>query len=264
MVQYFEIDTKKTEEFIALPPAPRQKDYHELMWLEQGAADFIIDGDLFHVLSPAFFIMPRGRYHQFLPNQPIKGQVVRFSEDFIDDFPRLLFSKFASVSEIKIEQDMQQYFDRLLSVFKTEYEEGGHNVKVIGCLLKSILYKLDDIKNQQFRSLAYAQSVDLFDRFQILLDRYIVEERTVSFYAKQLNISPRKLGETIRALINHTTENVISQRLLIEAKRQLIYSDKNIAEIAYYLNFQDNSYFSKFFKKQTHMSPKQYRALLQA
>lgn len=262
VIQYFEIDTKTTQEFISSPPAPRQKNYHEIMWVQDGEADFVIDGDVFNVSSPSFFIIQKDRYHQFLPNKAIVGQVIRFSEDFLDEFPRLLFSKFSHISEVKINGKDELYFEKLFDLFKTEYNESEHSLKVINNLLKTIIYKLDNIRRQQFSKPEDLLSIDLFDQFQVLLDEFVTKERAVKFYADKLNVTSRKLGNTIKSLFHTTTENIILQRLLIEAKRQLAYSDKNIAQIAYDLNFKDNSYFTKFFRKQSFITPKQYRSNL--
>ncbi|WP_109829382.1 AraC family transcriptional regulator [Reichenbachiella versicolor] len=260
MIQYFEIDSKASEDLVSSPLAPRKKEYHEIMWVQEGDAGFIIDGDFFNVKAPAFFILPKDRIHQFLPKEAIVGQVIRFSESSLDDFPRLLFSKFSYMSEVKIDENIAAYFGQLFSLFKTEYVLEDDRSSVIIHLLKTIIYKLDDVKRLQFpQGGDYGQSIDLFDRFQLLMDEHIKHNRSVSFYADLLNITPRKLGEVIKSLFQTTTENIISQRLLIEAKRQLSYSDQSVMEVAYSLNFQDNSYFTKFFKKLTNITPKQFR-----
>ena len=262
MLQYFEIDREETVKFVSSPPAPRQKSYHEIMWVQNGTADFIVDGDIFNVHANAFFIIPRERYHQFLPNEAISGQVIRFSEDFLDDFPRLLFSKFSHVSEVKIEGETAHTFELLFQLFKQEYSEKQDTPHVMMNLLKTIIYKLDAIKRKQFPGCSEQESsIDLFDQFQLLLDQHITEHKKVSFYAELLHITPRKLGDTIKLILNNTTENIILQRLLIEAKRQLKYTNKTVTQVAYDLGFQDNSYFTKFFKKMTNMTPKQYRSI---
>lgn len=259
MVQYFEIDEKVTELFILNPPNVRQKQYHEIMWVQGGKTDFIIDGDRFNVMANSFFIIPRDRYHQFLPKKPVTGQVIRFTEEFLSHFPRLLFSKFNLLAEVKIDQGENLIFQKLFEVFQMEYNSVNKNHKVLANVLQGILHKLDEVKCQQLCNTNSNHSIDLIDRLQLLFDLHIRQFRSVQFYAQLLNITPRKLGVTVKVTLNNTTENIILQRLVIEAKRELIYSDKSISQIAYDLNFQDNSYFTKFFKKFTQMTPKQFR-----
>lgn len=263
MLQYFKINKRALKELIQRPIAPRQRAYHEIMWIQKGAANFLIDGDGFSVQSNAFFIFPKGRIHQFLPRQVIEGQVIRFSEDLLDNFPRLLFSKFNHISEIKIGKADNKSLEHLFQSFELEYKLYTEKSPIVINLLKTIICKLDDIKQRQFPcQKKHHYSIDSFDQFQLLLDKYVLEHKKVSFYADKLHITPRKLGETIKSILNKTTTEVISSRLLIECKRQLIYSNKNIAEISYELGFEDNSYFTKFFKKMTNMTPKEYRAKL--
>ena len=259
MLHYFKISKKGIEELIQKPLAPRQRAYHEIMWVQKGGANFLIDGDRFSVQANAFFIFPKDRIHQFLPNQVIEGQVIRFSEDLLDDFPRLLFSKFNHISEIKITDSDNKSLEHLFQSFELEYELHTKSTTIIN-LLKTIICKLDDIKQKQFPcQKTYHYSIDSFDRFQLLLDKHILEHKKVGFYAEKLHVTPRKLGETIKSILNKTTTEVISNRLLIECKRRLLYSNDNITEIAYELGFEDNSYFTKFFKKMTNMTPKEYR-----
>jgi len=259
MIQYFEIDSKVTEYFIQSPPDIRQKEYHEIMWVQGGNTDFTIDGDKFNIEANGFFILPKDRYNQFLPQKPIIGQVIRFTEEFLNHFPRLLFSKFNHLAEVKIDQKENLVFEKLFDVFRMEYNTVTKNQKVLVNLLQSILCKLDEIKCRQLTGITHNQSTDLIDRLQLLFDVHITQHRSVQFYANLLHITPRQLGKAIKVTFNHTTENLISQRLLIEVKRELVYGDKTFTQIAYDLNFQDSSYFTKFFKKYTKMTPKEFR-----
>jgi AraC family transcriptional activator of pobA len=81
----------------------------------------------------------------------------------------------------------------------------------------------------------------------------------VSYYAQQLNKSPKTLSNLF-ALYNHKTPlQVIQERILIEAKRLLYYTDKSVKQITYELGFEDAAYFSNFFKKNTTLSPLEFR-----
>lgn len=260
MLHYFKLNHREVEELIKNPLSPRQRVYHEIMWVQQGVADFIVDGDTFSVHANAFFIFPKGRIHQFLPKQMVAGEVIRFSEDILEDFPRLLFSKFNHISEIKLVESDVRNLKLLYELFASEYQLRKGESAVLISLLKTIITKLDAIKQKQFPcQKAHQYSIDTFDRFQMLLDKHVLEHKKVGFYAEKLNITPRKLGETIKSVLNKSTTDVIAERLLIACKRKLLYSNNTIAEVAYLLGFEDNSYFTKFFKKLTSLTPKAYR-----
>ncbi|WP_196888762.1 helix-turn-helix domain-containing protein [Aureivirga sp. CE67] len=260
MLQYFKINNQEIQEVSEKPKPPRQRDYHEIMWIQEGAAKFIVDGDLYHIEANSVFVFPKGRVHQFMPNKKVEGHVIRFTEDFLDNFPRLLFSKFHTISHVKISDKENDIVEHLFKAFQLEYLNHSKNSLVIIHLLKTIIEKINHIKQLQLpKNSILCQNLDIFDQFQILLDENILKEQSPKFYAEKLNLTPRKLNEILKQFLNKSTMTSISERLLIEAKREILYTDKNISNIAYSLGFEDNSYFTKFFKKHTNTTPKEYR-----
>lgn len=259
--QYFKINTKEINQLVKQPLEHRRKDYHEVMWLTSGAADFIIDGDKMRVEASAFFIFPKGRIHQFLPNQFVEGHVIRFSEDIINDIPRLLFSRFNRISEVKISQVNQDIFNALFQIFNQEYAIYQQVNSFYIHLIKSIIYKLQSIKEEQFPCVIQDKGIDIeiFDKFQMLMDKHILDHFSVHFYAEQLGVTTRKLNVIVHSIMNKTTLALINERLCIEAKKELYYSNDSITQIAYKLGFEDNSYFTRFFKRHTGKSPKIFR-----
>ena len=82
---------------------------------------------------------------------------------------------------------------------------------------------------------------------------------TASDYAKALNISAKALAKITKAHFNKTLTDLISERIIIEAKRELYLTNKAIKEIAYELGYEDEYYFSRFFKSNADISPQMYR-----
>jgi AraC family transcriptional regulator, transcriptional activator of pobA len=96
-------------------------------------------------------------------------------------------------------------------------------------------------------------------KFNLLVEANYRTEHSVSYYAQQLYKSPKTLSNLF-AIYNHKTPSqVIQERILIEARRLLSYTDKPVKEIAYELGFEDLPYFSNFFKKHTRLSPVDFR-----
>lgn len=259
--QYFKMNTEEINQLINQPIEHRRKEYHEMMWLTAGSADFIIDGDQFTIKASAFFIFPKGRIHQFLPNQFVEGHVIRFSEDIIDQLPRLLFSRFNRISEVKISTEHANIFNAIFQIFNQEFKTKKILSPFHIHLIKSLIYKLQAIKEEQFPcSIQEIRTeIEVFDRFQILMDEHIKAHYPVKFYAEKLGITPRKLNEIVNSVMNKNTITVLNERLCIEAKKELYYSKCTIAQVAYLLGFEDNSYFTRFFKKYTGMLPKEFR-----
>jgi len=122
--------------------------------------------------------------------------------------------------------------------------------------------------NEWFTKLGYVDAVHLasrircevlFDEFMSLLQQYNKRERNVSFYAKQLNITPKYLSSVVKEVSGKTAARWIDESVILEAKALLKYSGMSIQEIAYHLNFSTQSFFGKYFKQHTGTSPSRYK-----
>ncbi|WP_334184574.1 helix-turn-helix domain-containing protein [Novosphingobium sp.] len=100
---------------------------------------------------------------------------------------------------------------------------------------------------------------ELASRFQQMLDRNFDETRSVGDYASMLSITPTHLSRSIKAVTGRTAGELIHDRVMLEAKRQLVFSDRPIADIAYDLRFSSPSYFSRFFATRTGETPTAFR-----
>ena len=105
------------------------------------------------------------------------------------------------------------------------------------------------------QKMVYTMGDNYFRRFVELLQTHVKHEHEVSFYAEQLHITPKYLGEVCKHKSGHKAKDIISFMLLTNIKRDVILSGKSIKTIAYEYNFADQSSFGKFFKKMTGISP---------
>ncbi len=92
-----------------------------------------------------------------------------------------------------------------------------------------------------------------------LIEYNFRDERQVSFYANKLCLSTKRLNEVLKSKTNKTVSEIIHERLIIEAKNEIVIDKKSIKEVALDLGFSDLSYFNRFFKKHTGFSPQDYR-----
>lgn len=100
----------------------------------------------------------------------------------------------------------------------------------------------------------------LVAKFKLLVTNRLREFKQVADYAEALHVNPQYLNDTIKEVTGNSASSFIHQQLLTEAKACLIQTDDTILEIADYLNFADQSYFARFFKKHTGLSPSQFRS----
>jgi AraC family transcriptional regulator, transcriptional activator of pobA len=97
------------------------------------------------------------------------------------------------------------------------------------------------------------------EQLRLLMDEHFRKERLISFYAGKLSMTPDRLNDHVKRATGVTAGHLIRQRVLTEAKRQLVFTNQPINEIAYDLAFSDPSHFTRFFRKQTGMTPQAFR-----
>jgi AraC family transcriptional regulator, transcriptional activator of pobA len=103
------------------------------------------------------------------------------------------------------------------------------------------------------------ERVDVFRKFNLLVEANFKTEHTVNYYAGRLNKSPKTLSNMFALYNRKTPLQMIQERIIIEAKRLLYYTDKSVKQITYELGFEDPAYFSNFFKRHTAASPLDFR-----
>jgi AraC-like DNA-binding protein len=96
-------------------------------------------------------------------------------------------------------------------------------------------------------------------KFNLLVEKNFKSEHSVSFYAQQLCKSPKTLSNLFAIFNQKTPSQIIQERITVEAKRLLYYTDRSIKHITFELGFEDVAYFSNFFKKNTGVSPSDFR-----
>jgi AraC family transcriptional activator of pobA len=104
-----------------------------------------------------------------------------------------------------------------------------------------------------------AQADGTVDALRRLVEEHFRQERLISFYAEKLAITPDRLNDHVKRVSGVTAGHLIRQRVLTEAKRQLVFTGQPINEISYDLGFADPSHFARFFRKQTGTTPQQFR-----
>ena len=124
-----------------------------------------------------------------------------------------------------------------------------------------MLYQLKEFTNafdQWEEGFSTPQQI-LLQKFIQLLNNFYIEKRTIEEYAQLLSITPNHLSQSIKVASGKNALSYIIERLLSEAKSLIQFTDYDISEIAYQLNFSDPANFGKFFKKHTKLTPLEFR-----
>src|SRR5579871_880271 len=163
---------------------------------------------------------------------------------------------------IQLDKTEQHRFQLLSDVFEEEFNTSDsiqHEVLLV--LLKRLI-----IYTTKLARTGYAPEKKLQEdkfhtirKFNLLVEKNFKSEHSVNFYAEQLFKSPKTLSNLFAIYNDKSPSQVIQERILIEAKRLLSYTDKPIKNITFELGFEDVSYFSNFFKKHMRLSPLDFR-----
>ena len=155
----------------------------------------------------------------------------------------------------------QVQIENFITVMCHVLQEPVFRKEVIQHLLAGLLYNIEYIaKNKgQSESSPLTHQNDIFQRFISLVNTYSKTERNVSFYADKLCLTPRYLNTVIRQASQQTVMDWINQSIILEAKVLLKHSNRLVYQISDELNFPNPSFFSKFFKRMTGMTPQEYQ-----
>ena len=163
----------------------------------------------------------------------------------------LFFGSFGNLF-IKLDYLHQQKLHTLKNIFIEEFKTSDTiQTDMLQMLLKRLIIIVTRLAKEQFGDQLPDNKFDLIRQYNMLVEKKFKEEHEVQFYASELNKSPKTLSNLFARLNHKSPLKIIHDRLIIEAKRLMFYTDKSSKEVAYELGFEDAAHFSHFFKKNT-------------
>lgn len=251
---------------IKLPVPPNRATTHICIYLSQGEAIIDISGH-HYVLGPhQSVIIPAGSIISFNHRDQNRGYICNFHDDFFKNHPasakRLYEFEFFNVwgnAKIDLGESTGPFMEQLLSRMLADYQAHGlEHATLLQSYLFSVLTELD-LCYHPLHERAEKSQQRIVSQFKQLLHSHLRRMHKVSDYAELIHISPNHLNKVVRQHTGKSPMNWISELLCLEAKVLLHQTELTISEIALELGIADPSYFSRFFKKQTGHTPKQFR-----
>jgi AraC family transcriptional activator of pobA len=248
---------------------PHRHNFYLLVLFTHGSGVHEIDFDQYEIKKGSLFILQPGQIHHWKLSSEIQGYIVFYSQELynlyfankqIEDYS---FFQLQSQPEIVLEEnelrEMEWYFSKMLE--ESQSTKSKRVDKILN-LLDSINVNLSRkyISEDNHESHLYNYKIK---EFKQILEHHFAKEKSPSFYASKMNISLKHLNRICKIILNKTATEIITNRVILEAKRLLINPNKSISQIADDLNFINYSYFAKLFKKQTGISPSEFRNKLQ-
>ncbi|HEY9361975.1 MAG TPA: helix-turn-helix transcriptional regulator [Chitinophagaceae bacterium] len=243
--------------------------YYEIIWVEEGRGNHEIDFTKYRFNGPCLFLLHPQNVHKIYKECPSKGGVIKFNDQFFstDETNINFLLKFGVFDDIDVfpvlnlnkneADEIKNYF----SIIYAEYKKTSvFSPTILLSVLKAFLLKIYEFKKKNTASKGLKNNDFIrFKQFQKLVEKNFLQMHQVSFYANLMNLSEKTLYNTCKAISEKSAQELIQQRILLEAKRLLVYSNFSVKEIATQLGFDDYSYFTRFFSKNVGFSPIQFR-----
>lgn len=174
----------------------------------------------------------------------------------------LLFYGSSSTSRLKLQSEEKNSFETLYSVFLEEMQtRDSIQGEMLRMLLKRLIIKCTRlVKSQKLPAEAVPSHLEVIRKFNVLVEQHFREKKRVKEYAEMLYRSPKTLSHIFEKSYHLTPMEVIHQRVDLEARRLLSHTEMTVQEIAFELGFSDAASFSRYFKNQSGVSPREFRA----
>ena len=242
-------------------------DTYKVYWIKEGKGTYLIDFKSYSFKDNTLLFLSPGQVFSVESDKIKQAYVLSFVSDFycIEAHDKeiacngVLFNAvhdnpFVSANEkeaLKLDFVINQLKDEFKNHEKAQYD-------MLQLYLKQFIIHSVRIKNDVAFKTDEEASV-LIKNFNVILEQNFRTIHAVSVYAERLGVSPKTLSKHFQNKNNLSPSTLIKNRLILEAKRQLIYSDDSVKQIAYSLGFNDSAYFTRFFKKLVLKSPLQFK-----
>jgi len=241
---------------------PHSHNMYILSFLYQGTIPHYADFERKPVQAPALLILNPDQIHIHPSTAGCKIYSLIFTADFIHGENRKLYASFQTIFSqytVRLTEQELAEIDKYIQLIKNEYDNKNKgDFMIIKMLLNVIIIYCSKIINRTSIGPDNTKS-ELYQRFVLLLRENLAKCHQVTEYARSLNVSTDVLNQVVKDKNSKSPKQMIDEQLLLEAKRALYWSEATVKEIGWTLGFETDSYFNRFFKKHTGITPKRFR-----
>lgn len=241
----------------------------KIMFIPAGY-EMSVDFNYFEVTQPSLFFLTN--QHVKIIKAQEKAKLLYYNRDFyciqIHDkevaCDGLLFHNIFEIPFVELDREEDIIIQQLFQNIEHELESRDSSAEeMIRTYVKQIIiratrkWKKQNLDNESIK--VPSNEVDIFRDFSRLLQIHFREKHNVSEYAELLHIAPKTLTHKFKSLQLESPNQLIINRIILEAKRLLIYTDKTVKEIAYDLGYEDPAYFNRLFTNKTGNTPAYFK-----
>lgn len=244
-------------------------DNYIIIWIESGNISMTVDSVPIQTSGTGFVFMGKDRMWSILKIQDCKGYIIRFSSEYFcrraSDVRFLQRSTVFDILESPyIAITNKSKIADIISLLHQEYKEQKEFCNEIIRQQLTTLMLLSEREIKQKNADFYLENEEFKQTrmFKKLIEEHFAEIKSMSKYAELMIIPPKRLLSVVSKTTGKTPKQLLNERILLEAKRLLVYCSWSIKEIGYHLGFKEETNFTKFFKQQTGKTPLEFRGEL--
>lgn len=258
----------------AVPPAvesPHRHNYQEILVIQSGYGQHVIDGHAADLVPHTVALIRKGQVHLIEHAHHLSGWIIRFTDDFVPaglsnppwNDHAALFNQLGRAATLTLARPAFHAIERVCHEMDHEWLNAAapQAEHALRHLLGVLLIRLErSYQHALHRSPDDREAYRVYQHFAVLLEQHVAAHHDVQFYADALQLTPIKLSKLLTHTVGKPTKQVIDERLVLEAKRYVLYTDLPLREIAAVLGYADQFHLSKTFKRVTGETPHAYRA----
>jgi AraC family transcriptional regulator, transcriptional activator of pobA len=248
---------------------PHRHNFYDILYIKQGKGTHSIDFNTYEVKpNSLFFVMP-GQVHTWQLSEDIEGYSIFFTQDFF-----LLNRPMTSLNQLPYFQHLHNnpvlyldcpeflcFADEICQkIYQEQEQQQPFRNEIVRLYIELLLAKISRIqitRTHYYKNVSHLQQQAF--HYQELLEENFLVIRSIQEYADLMSVSPKHLNVICKKVFGKTARDVLHERIILETKRLLIYSNDTIGQLAQRLGFNEVSYFVRFFRKMTNTTPEVFR-----
>lgn len=251
----------------------RHDTLYQLFHIGAGGGRMLLEGTPVDLPVPGLIVIPPMVVHGFEFQRDIEGWVVTIDDRAMQAILAIapgLLSDLAAPAIVTPEEGGSVDFAEIARLFQRiadEFfgQEAGRLCALQSCLGLVFIQLARAVVSETRRRLSVADKrLEQAHRFRDLVERRFREHAPVAAYAADLGITPTHLNRVCRGLLGKSALEIVHDRVLLEARRQLIYTSMSVKEVSNVLGFSDPGYFTRFFTRNAKLSPSAFRVAMRA
>ncbi len=250
----------------------QRNNFFSIIWVKEGSGKVKTGFSEFDFQDNSLFTFAPSQPYLFSTENPIKGIVINFHPEFIfvhqqekeKAVKQILYNNVSQPPFIRIDSNSIAAFEMLCERIETELQDLSlAQYDLLVAYLRIFLINASRLKIVQQHvdesNISDHKEHHILQKLNNAIEANFKAKHSPSDYAAMLYVTPKTLGKVSKLYYNKTISSIINERIISEAKSELYLTNKAIKEIAYELGYEDEYYFSRFFKVNTKMSPQKYR-----